>query len=158
MYRISWLISLIDKLIDIRDKFGMIPCCTLQAVDVRWGEFSIVEAELNCLQDLLNNSRPWSYALDMAGSEVMLATNKELVDSLDRKAKEIYTASFPLPKNNENRIKYKFKPGLSKKEPQDPVPYNLTIYKGAKSWKLPRTFVSFLLTHPVAIEFLEWSR
>ena len=123
----------------------MIPCCTLQAVDVKWGEFSIVEAELNCLRDLLNNSRPWSYALDMAGSEVMLATNRELVDSLDRKAKEIYTASFPMPKNNEHRINY-------------PVPYNLTIYKGAKSWILPRTFVSFLLTHPFAIEFLVWSR
>ena len=123
----------------------MIPCCTLQAVDVRWGQFSIVEAELNCLRDLLNNSRPWSYALDMAGSEVMLATNKELVGSLDRKAKEIYTASFPMPDYNEDRIDY-------------PVPYNLTIYKGAKSWILTRTFVSFLLTHPFAIEFLEWSR
>ena len=126
-------------------------------MDVRWGEFSIVEAELNCLSDLLNNNKPWSYALDMAGSEMMLATNKELVDSLDSKAEEIYTASFLLPKNNENRIKYKFKPGQPN-QPQDPVPYNLTIYKGAKSWKLPRTFVSFLLSHPVAIEFLEWSR
>ena len=129
----------------------------MQAVDVRWGEFSIVEAELNCLSDLLNNNKPWSYVLDMAGSEVMLATNKELVDSLDSKAEEIYTASFLLPKNNENRIKYKFKPGQPN-QPQDPVPYNLTIYKGAKSWKLPRTFVSFLLSHPVATEFLEWSR
>ena len=117
-----------------------------------------MEAELNCLRDLLNNSKPWSYALDMAGSEVMLATNRELVDSLDREAEEIYTASFLLPKNNENRIKFKFIPGQSVKEPQDPVPFNLTIYKGAKSWKLPRTFVSFLLTHPVAMEFLEWSR
>ena len=40
---------------------------------------------------------------------------------------------------------------------QDPVPYKLTIYKGAKSWKLPRSFVSFLLNHPVAKEFLKWS-
>merc|ERR1712126_189094 len=35
---------------------------------------------------------------------------------------------------------------------------NLTIYKGAKSWRLPRTFVSFLLTHPVAKTYLDWSR
>ena len=62
-------------MIDIRDKLGMIPCCSLQA-------------------------------------EVMLATNKELVDRHDRKAKDIYTASFPMPDYNEDRINY-------------PVPYRL---------------------------------
>ena len=74
-------------------------------MDVRWGEFSIVQAELNCLRDLLNNGRNWSYALDMAGSEVMLATNKEVVQRLDRKAQSIYTGK-------ESKIKFK----KSKKE------------------------------------------
>ena len=41
---------------------------------------------------------------------------------------------------------------------QDPVPYNLKLYKGAKSYKLPRQFVEFLLTHPVARSFLDWSK
>ena len=41
---------------------------------------------------------------------------------------------------------------------QDPVPFNLKIYKGAKSWKLPRSFVSFLLNSPVSLQFIEWSR
>ena len=62
-----------------------------QAQDVRWGEFSIVQAELNCLQDLLDSGRNWSYALDLAGSEVMLLTNRELVQRLDSKAQTIYT-------------------------------------------------------------------
>ena len=47
-----------------------------QSVSVGWGQFSIVQAELYCLRDLLNNGRNWSYALDMAGSEVMLLTNR----------------------------------------------------------------------------------
>ena len=47
-----------------------------EAVAVHWGHFSIVEAELSCLQDLLHNNRSWQYALDMAGSEVMMFTNR----------------------------------------------------------------------------------
>lgn len=38
-----------------------------------------------------------------------------------------------------------------------PAPHNLTLYKGIKSFRLPRWFVSFLLTHPVARDFIEWA-
>ena len=44
------------------------------------------------------------------------------------------------------------------KEAPDPVPFGMTIYKGAKSYRLPRTFVEFLLSHPVATTFIEWSK
>ena len=41
-----------------------------QSVPVYWGHFSIVEAELFCLTDLMttlmDNGRDWSYAVDMA--------------------------------------------------------------------------------------------
>ena len=38
------------------------------------------------------------------------------------------------------------------------IPYNLTIYKGMKSYRLPRSFVEFLLYHPVSAQFLQWSK
>ena len=84
---------------------------TSQEEDVRWGEWSIVQAELNCLRDLLKSGRNWTYALDLAGSEVMLATNKELVSRLDRKGEKLYTASYKLPEKNRVRIRYKYKTG-----------------------------------------------
>ena len=37
-----------------------------------------------------------------------------------------------------------------------PPPYNLTLMKGIKSYKLPRKFVAFVLNHPVAQAFLFW--
>ena len=37
-----------------------------------------------------------------------------------------------------------------------PAPHNLTLYKGLKSYRLPRWFVSFLLTHPVARDYIDW--
>ena len=38
-----------------------------------------------------------------------------------------------------------------------PPPFNLSLYKGISSYRLPRWFVSFLLTHPVAKDFLDWA-
>ena len=65
---------------------------------VYWGHWSIVQAELNCLevrsvavdingtflQDLLNNGRRWKYALNLAGSETSILTNQQLGSSLQQ--------------------------------------------------------------------------
>ena len=48
----------------------------------------------------------------MAGSEVMLLTNRELVHSLDKTGKTIFTASFRPPAKEKIRVQYKFPPGI----------------------------------------------
>ena len=130
----------------------------LQRIPVYWGHYSIVEAELVCLTDLMDSGRNWSYAIDMAGSEVMMVTNKEMVAEISANMGRIHTQSNLLPKQFRNRIEYRHKydsPNRGKRlEKHDPPPFNLTIYKGAKSWRLTRTFVHFLLKHQVAKIFL----
>ena len=130
----------------------------VQRTPVYWGHYSIVEAELVCLTELMDSGRNWSYAINMAGSEVMMITNKELVSDISANMGRIHTQSELLPKQDWNRIKYRHKydsPNRGKRlGKHDPPPFNLTIYKGAKSWRLTRTFVDFLLHHPVAKTFL----
>ena len=46
-----------------------------RSIPVYWGTYSIVEAELACLADLLAVPG-WRYAVNLAGSEVVLATNR----------------------------------------------------------------------------------
>ena len=140
-----------------------------QCVSVYWGHYSIVEAELLCLTDLMESGRNWSYAMDMAGSEVMMATNRELVDEISDNMGLIFTESQPIPENLEFRFKYQRHYDDSCKDKtyceysgrrwkklgeHEPPPFNLKIYKGAKSWRLTRKFVDFLLNHPVAQAFL----
>ena len=142
-----------------RNKFpGSYIYSSARSVPVYWGHFSIVEAELLCLTDLMVNGRNWSYAVNMAGSEVMMFTNRELVANISANMGRIYTESFPLPEGNQFRVKYQHKydnPGRGQRlGDHDPPPFNLTIYKGAKSWRLPRKFVTFLLDHPVAKKYL----
>ena len=140
-----------------------------RSVPVYWGHYSIVEAELICLTDLMESGRNWSYAIDMAGSEVMMSTNRELVDDISGNMGLIYTDSNPIPEKLLFRIKYKrnyddsctnqtywscVRRRWKKLGEHDPPPFNLTIYKGAKSWRLTRKFVNFLLNHPVSQTFL----
>ena len=140
-----------------------------KSVPVYWGHYSIVEAELLCLKDLFESGRNWSYAIDMAGSEVMMATNRELVDEISDKKGLIFTESRPIPESLDFRFKYQRHYDDScqdktyceysvrrwrKLGEHEPPPFNLNIYKGAKSWRLTRKFVNFLLHHPVAQTFL----
>ena len=72
-----------------------------RSVPVYWGHFSIVEAELICLEDLLNNNKNWKYATNLAGSEVMLFSNEELVKNLSSTTKpDIYVESCVLGEGN----------------------------------------------------------
>ena len=97
-------------------------------------------------------------------------TNKEIVKHLQQFPGEIHTESFPLPAGNRFRVEHKYKlrddiafnadhagPMVEVEEDQyPPPPYNLILYKGIKSYRLPRQFVTFLLTHPVAREYIDW--
>ena len=127
--------------------------------EVYWGHFSIVSAELSCIRDLLTNGRDWRYALDMAGSEVMLATNLDLVTKIRQNDGKKFASSFPMPEDFKRArvtVKRDFHDpaGLRELGPQDPPPHNISLYAGGKSWVLPRQFLTFLTLHPVAKDFL----
>ena len=112
----------------------------------------------------MTNNRSWEYALNMAGSEMMMLTNRELVANISSYPGKIFTESYLMPEKQSNKTKYKWVaeeplspdhwPIIKKIAPNDPPPFNLTIYKGAKAWKAPRAFIKFLLEHHVAKTYL----
>ena len=50
----------------------------------------------------------WKYAVNLAGSEMMLFTNKELVKNLSISLDDIYVESFPMPDGNMFRVENKY--------------------------------------------------
>ena len=64
-----------------------------------------------CLSDLLKADTSWKYAVNLAGSEMMLVTNKQLVQKLKSwEAKgTIFSVSKPIPLDEERRFRKKFK-------------------------------------------------
>ena len=52
-----------------------------RSVDVQWGEFTVLEPELICMEDLLKYKR-WKYFINLTGQEFPLRTNSEIVNIL----------------------------------------------------------------------------
>jgi len=48
-------------------------------VDVRWGKYTVLEAELICMEALLSYSRKWRYFINLTGQEFPLKTNWDIV-------------------------------------------------------------------------------
>ena len=96
-----------------------------RSVPVFWGHFSIVEAELICMGDLLRNNRSWKYATDLAGSEVVLFSNEELVRNLSFSSlPDIYVESCVL---GHGHYRYSNKYALNQTlfyDPEEPGKYN----------------------------------
>ena len=51
-------------------------------VPVQWGKYSVLEAELICMDSLLKQSVKWKYLINLTGQEYPLKTNYELVKIL----------------------------------------------------------------------------
>ena len=53
-------------------------------LSVKWGTFSLMEAELACMRQLLRRSEKWKYFINLTGEEYSLVTNLELVTMLQK--------------------------------------------------------------------------
>ena len=47
--------------------------------DVRWGTITVLEPELQCMEELWNKNKTWKYFINLTGQEFPLRTNYELV-------------------------------------------------------------------------------
>ena len=48
-------------------------------IDVKWGQFSVLEPDLLCMEELLVRGKKWKYFINLTGQEFPLRTNYELV-------------------------------------------------------------------------------
>ncbi|XP_064149554.1 N-acetyllactosaminide beta-1,6-N-acetylglucosaminyl-transferase-like [Loxodonta africana] len=127
---------------------------------------SRLQADLNCMRDLMASEVPWKYVINTCGQDFPLKTNKEIVQYLKGfKGKNITPGVLP-PPHIIRRTKYVH---LEQRYPlfsfmwwtwmrKMPPPHNLTIYFGSAYVALTREFASFVLQDQRATDFLEWSK
>ncbi|XP_059088386.1 N-acetyllactosaminide beta-1,6-N-acetylglucosaminyl-transferase-like [Tigriopus californicus] len=135
-------------------------------VPVFWGYDSVLEADMICMRELLKSEKPWKVYINPAGSEMPLVSSRvlrrelkslhnrnyidyEIFNKTDRQHKVFVTNRFG-PKAFDIRMKKLrqcWKP---------PPPYNITVLKAQKNVVLQRSFVNFLVYHPVAIDYYNW--
>ena len=125
--------------------------------NVIWGWHTIVDAQLHCLEKLLEvrNQYPWMYVMTLCGKEVPLRTNREMVQSL---SKLNGTQAIELL-SNVDQWRFKFRYILQNgaivrtNEELGSIPYNLTMRKSWAYMGLTEPFAKFLLQNEMAINF-----
>ncbi|XP_041363142.1 beta-1,3-galactosyl-O-glycosyl-glycoprotein beta-1,6-N-acetylglucosaminyltransferase 4-like [Gigantopelta aegis] len=115
-------------------------------IDVRWGTFSVLEADLICMEALYKHKTRWKYFINLTGQEFSLKTNYELVKIL-----KLYAGGNDIfgqvNKVNPSRIR---KLG--------PAPHGIKPAKGPIHMVASRGFVDYVLHNQTAKDFLEWVR
>ena len=132
--------------------------------DIVYQGFSRLQADINCMRDLLMSITEWKYLLNTAATGFPLKTNLELVKTLKiyNGRNDIKTIRTTGDEFLENRFKLKWveRNGTLRKtnEPYPPPPHNLTIVKGNAYAVFSRAFVEFAIKDQRASDFLEWCR
>ena len=130
--------------------------------------FTRLQADLNCMSDLLHAGKKWKYFINLPSQEFPLKTNQEIVKILKNYngANDIegITGSRSLQNRYQFRhiykhVKSQVKPKIYKTNvKKDNPPYNITVVKGSAYGVFSREFVEFVTENRIARELLDWFR
>ena len=134
---------------------------------VTYAGFSRLQADINCMSDLVKSSVRWRKVINLCGQDFPIQSNLELVRYMQSKEwrDRNMTPGVKQPKDKRYRTQFHYVevqgshvPKLVKSHRKSPPPHNLQIYFGTAYYSLTRDFVEFALESQVAKDFLEWSK
>ncbi|XP_066558316.1 beta-1,3-galactosyl-O-glycosyl-glycoprotein beta-1,6-N-acetylglucosaminyltransferase 7 [Amia ocellicauda] len=132
---------------------------------VAYGGFSRLQADINCMRDLVKFPTPWRKVINLCGQDFPTMSNLELVRYLQSKEwrEKNMTPGIKQPTSMQYRtqLKYREVKGshiAKSREKKGAPPHNLEIYFGTAYYSLTRPFVKFVMQSEVARDLLEWSK
>ncbi|XP_055508027.1 beta-1,3-galactosyl-O-glycosyl-glycoprotein beta-1,6-N-acetylglucosaminyltransferase 7 [Leucoraja erinacea] len=134
---------------------------------VVYGGFSRLQADINCMKDLVNSAVAWKEVINLCGQDFPIKTNREIIWYIRNKwGGRNITPGTQQPLHMKYRTEYSYKEEIKNGEAQifrlnhrkTAPPLELTIYFGTAYYVLTRQFVQFVLEDARAIALLEWSR
>jgi len=126
--------------------------------DISWGDFSIVQAEMQCMKDL--SKYHWKYFINLTGQEFPLKTNWQIVQILNVfDGGNDVRGSFKKAWDYGYRFQsvYDTKGRIIRKRKKPVPPHGIRIAIGATHIAVTRGYVDFLRTSTVAKDFIEWA-
>lgn len=134
---------------------------------VTYAGFSRLQADLNCMKDLVKSNIGWRKVVNMCGQDFPVKSNLELVRYLQSKEwkDRNMTPGIKQPEHMRHRTELQHTEvtgshvalkGVGQKK--GPPPHNLQVYFGTAYYALTRGFVDFVLTSQIAHDLLEWSK
>lgn len=118
-------------------------------VSVSWGHYSLMEAQMACLEELTllrtrqSWRKKWTHVINLCGKELPIASTHQIVSTLRKFAGSSVIKSRRVCDNE---------PEVTRRLGGQAVPFNLTLYKSMTYMALSYEFANFLRTDKVAIE------
>ncbi|XP_067824233.1 beta-1,3-galactosyl-O-glycosyl-glycoprotein beta-1,6-N-acetylglucosaminyltransferase-like [Heptranchias perlo] len=130
--------------------------------NVVYSSWSRVQADLNCMEELLARHLTWKYFINLCGMDFPIKTNSEIVHQLqDLKGRNSLESEVATEKK---RLRWKFhfnvvngkmvKTNVIKK----PISTVASIFSGSAYIVVSRSFVEHILKDPIVKQLIEWSK
>ncbi|XP_068127816.1 beta-1,3-galactosyl-O-glycosyl-glycoprotein beta-1,6-N-acetylglucosaminyltransferase 4-like [Hyperolius riggenbachi] len=136
---------------------------------VIYAHFSRLQADLNCLSDLLSSPVQWKYVINLCGQDMPIKSNYELVSEMKKLNGENMLETFRPSHDKKERYMYHHRPRFSFRGdymivPQNtylkktPPPFGIEMFAGSAYFVLSHAFIKYIFSSPFVKEFLEWSK
>nr|KAF6353279.1 glucosaminyl (N-acetyl) transferase 3, mucin type [Pipistrellus kuhlii] len=130
-------------------------------VRVVYASWSRVQADLNCMEDLLRSSVPWKYFLNTCGTDFPIKTNAEMVLALKMlNGKNSMESEIPtVYKRSRWQYHYEVADTIYRtKKRKNPPPDNVPMFTGNAYIVASRGFVQQVFENPKARQLMEWAK
>ncbi|XP_062404283.1 beta-1,3-galactosyl-O-glycosyl-glycoprotein beta-1,6-N-acetylglucosaminyltransferase 3 [Sardina pilchardus] len=129
---------------------------------VVYASWSRVQADLNCMQDLVNSTVRWKYLFNTCGTDFPIKTNAEMVRALKALGGKNSMESEKTPGHKKGRWEYHHIVNRSDVIRTDvkktPPPISSPMFSGNAYFVVSREFVEALFKNPEAKALLEWEK
>ncbi|XP_034049455.1 beta-1,3-galactosyl-O-glycosyl-glycoprotein beta-1,6-N-acetylglucosaminyltransferase 3-like [Thalassophryne amazonica] len=120
-----------------------------------------VQADLNCMKDLMDSHVQWKYLLNTCGTDFPIKTNRQMVQAMKSLNGRNSMESTVPPDYKKPRWEYHFitnKTIMRTNEKKSPPPINTPISCGSAYFVVTRDFVRHVLEDKGVEKFLEWGK
>ncbi|XP_044518381.1 beta-1,3-galactosyl-O-glycosyl-glycoprotein beta-1,6-N-acetylglucosaminyltransferase 3 [Gracilinanus agilis] len=128
-------------------------------VQVVYASWSRVQADMNCMEELLKSSVPWRYLVNTCGTDFPIKTNAEMVRALKvLNGKNSMESEIPTD-YKKARWKYHYEVKnmiFQTRKIKTPPPHGLPMFTGNAYIVASRDFIQHLFTNPDAQKLIEW--
>ncbi|ETE66335.1 Beta-1,3-galactosyl-O-glycosyl-glycoprotein beta-1,6-N-acetylglucosaminyltransferase 3, partial [Ophiophagus hannah] len=128
---------------------------------VVYASWSRVQADLNCMKDLLQSKVRWRYLLNTCGTDFPIKTNREIVQALKLLNGKNNMESEKPSVHKRNRWKYHYKVTnsiIQTRMTKSPPPQSSPMFTGNAYIVVTREFVQHLFKDPMARRLIKWCK
>ncbi|CAF98315.1 unnamed protein product, partial [Tetraodon nigroviridis] len=128
---------------------------------VVYASWSRVQADLNCMRDLLDSQVQWKYLLNTCGSDFPIKTNREMVQTLQTLRGSNSMESETTNDYKKGRWQYHHRVTdqvVRTDATKGPPPINTPMFSGNAYFVVSRAFVHHALTDAEVQALLEWEK